>query len=262
MFLLSKTFWFLFQPVNIMFALFVVAAILLYTKYTVLGRRLVVIGLCFGLTIAHSPIAQLMLQPLEDRFPRPPLPQNVTGIISLGGGLDLDVSANRGIVEIESAADRITELVLLGRRYPNAKLIYTGGTSNVFYGGPANGDLIRDYLTAFGIEPGRLIIEYKSRNTFENATLTYEMVTPKPDETYILVTSAFHMPRSMGVFRKNGWSVIPWPVDYRTTGKSEANRFFYSAILFMENASLAVKEWFGLLAYWMQGRTAEFFPAP
>lgn len=245
-----------------MFALFFVAAFLLHTKYSILGRRLVVIGLCFGLTIAHTPIAQLILQPLEDRFPRPHLPQNVTGIISLGGGLDLDVSASRGLVEVESAADRIAELVLLGRRYPNAKLIYTGGSSNSIYGGPANGDLIRDYLISFGIEPGRLIIETNSRNTIENATLTRDMVAPKPDETYILITSAFHMPRSMGVFRKIGWSVVPWPVDYRTTGKSEANRFFYSAILFMENTNLAVKEWIGLLAYWMQGRIDELFPAP
>jgi uncharacterized SAM-binding protein YcdF (DUF218 family) len=261
MYIISKIFWFFAQPINLMFAVLMIGTALLFSKFHILGRNLVVGGLFFGLLIAHAPIGQLLMRPLEDRFGRPADPQHIAGIISLGGGFELDVSASRGVVEIGSASDRINELILLARRFPEAKVIYTGGTSNILYDGVADGEIIRSYFKAFGIEPNRLIIEARSRNTHENAIFTRDLVKPSGDQSFLLITSAFHMPRSMGVFRKAGWNVIPWPVDFRTTGKPEFGRFFYSADLYLENTHLAAKEWIGLIAYWVGGLTGELFPS-
>lgn len=262
MYFISKLFWFFVQPVNIMFAVLTLGTLLLFTRFQLLGRRIVVAGLTFGLLIAHFPVSQILMIPLENRFPRPDLPPDITGIISLGGGFELEVSEARNAVEIGSASDRINESILLSRRFPNAKLIYTGGTSNVFYNSAFSGNSVRDYFISFGVDPQRLVIEAQSRNTHENAVLTRDLVNPTRDQPYVLVTSAFHMPRSIGVFRAAGWNVIPWPVDYRTKGNYELHRVFYNAILYLENTSLAAKEWFGLFGYWLGGLTADFFPAP
>jgi uncharacterized SAM-binding protein YcdF (DUF218 family) len=116
-------------------------------------------------------------------------------------------------------------------------------------------------FAALGVTADRLILEKKSRNTYENAVFTRELVTPKPGETWLLVTSASHMPRSMGVFRKAGWRVIAWPVNYRT-GHSAAVWLETSFPVRLQEFEWGYREWAGLLAYWLMGRTDALFPAP
>ena len=119
----------------------------------------------------------------------------------------------------------------------------------------------RAALVQAGIPADRVIYEAESRNTWENAVFSKEMVRPQPGERWVLVTSAMHMPRSVGIFRQVGWEVIPYPVDYRT--KHDATpwlRFeFGQNLVILDDA---VREWIGLTAYRLMGRTESLFPAP
>ena len=113
---------------------------------------------------------------------------------------------------------------------------------------------------ALGVEESRLVLENRSRNTYENAVFTREMVEPQPGETWLLVTSAFHMPRSVGLFRKAGFDVTPWPADYRTAGTERIGPAQDNVADSLQNLSVATREWIGLVAYRVTGRIDSILP--
>lgn len=108
----------------------------------------------------------------------------------------------------------------------------------------------------------RLILEERSRNTRENARFSAELANPKPGERWLLVTSAWHMPRAVGCFRRAGFPVTAYPVDYRTAGPRDATRFNTFASDGLLEFDLAVKEWIGLVAYKLAGYTDAWMPGP
>jgi len=144
----------------------------------------------------------------------------------------------------------------LARRYPAAKLVFSGGSGKLF-GGPAEADFVLPLFESFGIARERVMLEAKSRNTAENAQFTKELV-PKSGERWLLVTSAYHMPRSMGAFRRVGFAVEPYPVDWRTG--AEDNYAFSSLSAGLARTDTAIHEWLGLLAYRLTGQTTELLP--
>jgi uncharacterized SAM-binding protein YcdF (DUF218 family) len=119
----------------------------------------------------------------------------------------------------------------------------------------------RQILVSLGLPPQRIEMEERSRNTCENGTESKAALQPKPGELWLLVTSASHMPRAVGCFRAAGFSVTPYPVDYRTRGTNDLWRVTKSMADGLASTDLAVHEWFGLLAYRAAGMTAEVFPA-
>lgn len=262
MHLLSKIFWFFTQPVNFSMALAFLGLGLISLNKVRWGFRFAAAGLVLLLAFAHSSLPNLLVLPLENRFVRTELPGDITGFVSLGGGLDDIVAKSRSVTELESASDRLVELAVLGRRYPQAKLVYTGGTGNIIYQDGGAASVAEKLMLDLGFDASRLILEKRSRNTFENAVFTRELVKPQPGETWVLITSAFHMPRAIGTFRKAGWTVIAWPVDYRTRKDGAEWQFFFNAVTHLEIANLAVKEWIGLLAYRIAGYTDDVFPEP
>lgn len=110
--------------------------------------------------------------------------------------------------------------------------------------------------------PERLVLESRSRNTYENAVFTRRMVSPEPGETWLLVTSAFHMPRAKALFDKAGFPTVPWPVDYRTTGREGIGLLRDNPLDSLQTTTLAIREWTGLLAYRLTGRIDSLFPGP
>ena len=122
----------------------------------------------------------------------------------------------------------------------------------------AAGMVLRD----LGIGSDRLLLERKARNTAENAMLAKQLADPKPGERWLLVTSAWHMPRAMGLFRKAGFDVEAWPVDYRTAGPGDAWILFSSPVEGLRRLDFVVKEWVGLLVNRLTGRSDDLFPAP
>ncbi|MET3792676.1 YdcF family protein [Aquamicrobium terrae] len=262
-FYLSKLFWFVAQPVNLI-GLLIVAGILL----AIAGwRRLsLLLSFCAFLILAigaWTSTGALLLHPLEDRFARPdPAPAQVAGIIVLGGGFEGGVNLVRGGYELNSSGDRFVEAAVLARRYPQARVVVTGGSGSLMLEGEGDGDTAPRLLTALGVEPGRLVLENRSRNTYENAVFTREMVDSKAGETWLLVTSAFHMPRSVALFRKAGFDVVPWPADYRTAGNEHVGLTQDNVADSLQNLTVAMREWIGLLAYWLSGRIDSPLPGP
>jgi uncharacterized SAM-binding protein YcdF (DUF218 family) len=261
-FYLSKIFWFFIQPLNL--AIFLLLAGLLSAlvgrrKLFVTGSALAFLVLAFS---AWTSLGALMLNPLEERFPRPPLPQKVDGIVVLGGGFEGAINLARGGYELSSSGDRMVETAILARRFPEAKVVVSGGNGELFLEGEGDATTAPRLLTALGVAADSLILEDKSRNTYENAVFTRQLVTPKPGETWLLVTSAFHMPRAKALFDKAGFPTVPWPVDYRTSGKEGIGLFRDNPSDSLQVTTMAVREWIGLLAYWLSGRIDRPFPAP
>lgn len=262
-FYLSKIFWFFIQPLNLSIFLAFAGLLAMF-----LSRRRLAVGAVSAaflvLTLsAWTSLGALMLNPLEERFQRPAsLPEKVDGIVVLGGGFEGAINLARGGYELNSGGDRFVETAVLARRFPNARVLVSGGTGAILLDGEGDAATAPRLLVALGVAPERLILENKSRNTAENALFSKELVDPQPGETWLLVTSAFHMPRSVGLFRKVDFAVVPWPVDYRTSGREGISLFADNEIDALQNTTVAVREWIGLLAYWLSGRIDTLMPAP
>lgn len=261
-FYLSKVFWLFAQPLNL-------TVILLLAGFLAacFGRpRLAVSGCGLGLLVfvlsAWTTLGAVLLNPLEQRFPRPPLPAKVDGILVLGGGLNGDINKVRGGYELNAAGGRFVEAVILARRFPDAKVAVSGGSATLFGSDEGDATTAPRLLTALGVSADRLILEDRSRNTYENAIFSKQLIQPKPGETWLLVTSAFHMPRAKALFDRAGFATIPWPVDYRTTGKEGFGLAYDDQLGALSVTTTAVREWIGLLAYWLSGRIDQPFPGP
>jgi uncharacterized SAM-binding protein YcdF (DUF218 family) len=260
---LSKVVYFVITPSN--FFIFAVLAGLLLLAVTRLRRTgfgLTVVG-GLGLALGGlSPLSEAVLLPLEQRFPAyPPDGPAPVGIIVLGGGIEAGLSEARDQIVVNDAAERPIYLADLARRFPAARLVFSGG-SGFIRGGIAEADILSRQADVSGVPRTRLILENRSRNTQENAAFSASLVQPKPGERWLLVTSAWHMPRAVGCFRQAGFTVDAFPVDYRTRGWSDLTRFngFASDGLFQ--LDLAVKEWIGLVVYRWSGYTPDWLPGP
>jgi uncharacterized SAM-binding protein YcdF (DUF218 family) len=263
-FYLSKIVWFCLQPSSLLLILLVVGAGLLFTRFKRAGRRLVVIAAVLLVVGGLLPLSTWLILPLEERFSRAELSgRDVDGIVVLGGAEDSTVTTSRNVHGINEAGERFTETAALARRFPTARIVFTSGSVEILttptIGADAGGLVLED-LGISGRD--RLILERRSRNTWENAVFTKVLVDPKPGERWLLVTSAAHMPRAMGVFRQAGFPVEPWPVDYRTAGPWDLVRIFDKPSEGLRRLDQASREWVGLVAYWLTGRSDALFPGP
>jgi uncharacterized SAM-binding protein YcdF (DUF218 family) len=204
-----------------------------------------------------------MADVLENRFTRPATPPaTVTGVIVLGGGMDADVNTVRQGFELNRSGDRFVEALRLAVAYPEAKIVISGGGSVLSQDEETEATAGARFFAAFGIPASRLVLEDASRTTEENVQQIRELVSPQPGDTWLLVTSAFHMPRSVGLFRKAGFEVVPWPADYLATGIEPVDVRFAQPAENVSVTSIALREWAALFSYWITGRIPELFPGP
>ncbi|HEX4889281.1 MAG TPA: YdcF family protein [Alphaproteobacteria bacterium] len=260
-FFLSKALWILVQPSNLLLLAACIGAALLFTRWAKAGRIALTAALGLCLLVAALPVGNWMIYPLETRFPVPDDLGKVDGIIVLSGAFNAKNSAYRGAPVLNQYAQRFTTFMELARRYPEAKLLFSGGAVFPMHNGVTESDIGRWFFAAQGLDVQRILFEDKSRNTHENVMYSKQIAQPKPGEHWVLVTSAAHMPRSVGLFRKNGWNVTPYPAGYATMPFLETPR----GVDFggrLERLDDAVKEWTGLVAYYVLGRTSAIFPAP
>jgi uncharacterized SAM-binding protein YcdF (DUF218 family) len=263
-FFFSKTLGVMLLATNFMIGIGIAGLLLLLTRFASLGRKLVLASIVLFAICGFSPLGNLLLYPLEQRFPPWDAASGAPdGIVVLGGSIEPDLSLARGTAVYTGSVDRIVAAAALAHRYPRARIVFSGGNANLVSDDAAKeADYALAVFEGLGIAKDRLLMERQSRNTRENAEFSKAMAAPKPGERWLLVTSAYHMPRSIGIFRKAGFAVEPYPVDWRTGGRQDLLRFFTYAIEGLGRVEIAVREWMGLTAYWITGKTDEFFPGP
>lgn len=261
---MSKTLGIMLLPLNLLIEVGLLGVVLLFTRWAKFGRALMVVALLVLAICGFTPIGSLLMYPLESRFPPWDSSRGAPdGIVVLGGAIDTDPSAGHGEAAFSHSAGRIIAAAQLAHRYPTARILYSGGNANFLSDASAKeADYAAKVFEGLGIPKERLIIERESRNTFENAEFSKRLADPKPGEHWLLLTSAFHMPRSVGIFRKVGFEVEPCPVDWRLAGRSDLMHFPSFSEDGLQHTNLAVREWLGLIAYRLTGRTDELFPAP
>lgn len=263
MYYISKLFWGVSRPGMLLVVLLTAGLVLLTTRFQRTAKGLLLAALALTVVGGILPLSTIMLVPLEERFQRPELGDRaIDGIIVLGGGEDARVAAGRAVHGLSSAGERITEAVELARRYPTAKVVYSGGVTEILRQPASIAEAGAAVLRGLGIGDDRLVLEDASRNTWENARFTRDLVQPKPGERWVVVTSAWHMPRAIGNFRKAGFEVEPWPVDYRTLGWDDTWSLIDNPVKGLNQLDIAGKEWIGLIFNWLSGRTDALFPAP
>ncbi|MFC3225957.1 YdcF family protein [Marinibaculum pumilum] len=258
MFAVSKIAWAVIMPGNFLALALGLGLLAWLAGWRGLGTGLVLFaGLAF-LAIAVLPLGIWLARPLEDRHPRPELEgRRIDGIIVLGGASLPALSADRDAPQINMAAERLIAFGALARAHPEARLVFAGGQGTLAKAPISEADVARRVFTELGLPVERVIFEDGSRNTHENAAMARPLADPQPGETWLLVTSALHMPRAVQVFAAQDWPVLPYPVDYltlsRDTGVLPGIGFDLAGHLVLLNA--AMREWIGLAAYRLLGRT-------
>ncbi len=255
----SKTVWFFLRPETMLLLLFVLPYFLLRRERVEAATRTLSFALSVTVLIGLFPVGNVVLNPLERAYPVNPEINAPAGIIVLGGMEDIAPDHTGNVAQVNDAAERLIVAYELARRFPEATVLYSGGKL-VFNADNAGGfEVGPDILRRLGLPEERLIVEGRSRTTAENATLSREMVPDQGTGPWVLVTSAFHMPRALGSFCAAGWrNLIPYPVDYRGGDMFSAHQM--GSRQPPRQLNIGVKEWIGLLAYKLTGRTTAFFP--
>ena len=261
-FVLSKTVGFLLLPSNFLLLLAFAGAALLATRWKRAGLRMVIGAVVLLAMVGLLPVGTFIIHGLENRFPQWDAARGTPdGIIVLGNAISPKLSSALGEPVFSGSGSRMLAMAKLARAYPNARIIYSGGDASLFGNGVAETDFVYPALASLGIARERVQLETQSRNTAENAAFTKLLVKPKLGERWLLVTSARHMPRAIGCFRKADFRVEAYPVGWWAADVLDA-QWGRGLADGLKRLDAAAYEWIGLLAYRLSGRTAELFPSP
>jgi uncharacterized SAM-binding protein YcdF (DUF218 family) len=262
-YVLSKVFGTLLAPGMLLVTGLAIGVVLLWSKRGWHAGRILLSTLLLGLLILlATPLQPWLTETLENRFPaNPPLPERIDGIVILGGAVDPVISRSRQRISLNDAAERLTAGALLAKAHPEAVVVYSGGNADPLHPDPAEAPLAGALLMDLGVSPEHLRIEGESRNSYENALFSQRLVAPSSGENWLLVTSARHMPRAVGIFRRLNWPVIAYPVDYQSGGTMEWTNVDIP-MLRLRLFAQALHEWLGLVFYRLNGWTDHLFPEP
>ncbi len=253
-FVLSKILWPLLCPASLAF-LSLAAGLLVVRRWRGFGMALIAFAGLVLFVFGVSPVGHNLMHHLEQSSARPgPMPEKISGILVLGGAVETKASQKSGQPEVNDGADRILAGLTLAQRYPEARLVFSGGSGLLRDQELQESGVIRQLLENIGFPAERVVYEDKSRNTFENLRNTKDMFSPGPEERWILVTSAYHMKRAMAISRYLGWDLLPYPVDYQTSGDYVLWPESYDVLRSLYLSEFALREWAGFFAYRMTGK--------
>ena len=259
----AKILWMLLQPTSLIAEALVIGLILTRTRWHRLGRRLLAGGVIAFIAVGLLPLGEWLVIPLENRFPRADLERGAppTGIIILGGAEDARADPPRELAGLNESAERYTEAVALARRFPRTRVVFTGGTALLLLTAAGESVTAGRLLEALGVDKARLTLEGRARDTYENAVFSKQLVDPAPGQRWLLITSAWHMPRAIGCFRQAGFAVEPWPVDYRTSGRVQL-WLGTNVPEGLRRVDFVTREYLGLVMYYLTDRTSALLPGP
>lgn len=257
LFLLGKLVGAFLKAETWLFLLAVLLAWSVWTERRRLARRASGLLVAMLLLLGTVPLGDVMLGPIETHFAARSLDgEPLDGIIVLGGGEDVRASVASGQAQLGEGGDRYLAALALATQNPEARILFAGGSGrlrDVAGAEVSEASIAERIFLAQGISPGRLLFEARSRNTAENASRAFALARPDPDDRWVLVTSAFHMPRAMRSFEAAGWeNLVAHPVDYRSWRWSDALGWNLQRNLAMLNTGL--REWVGRAAYALLGR--------
>ncbi len=259
-FFISKLVWLLVSPDNLLLILILITLIFLFIGKQKIARNLLSTISALLFVIAFFPVGEWLLYPLESHFQtNPDLPDKIDGIIVLSGAEDAELSHLWGQVELGGTAERDLSFLTLARQHPKAKLLFTGGSGSLLKQEYKGADVAKKLFMQQNFDISRIIFERESRNTFENVIYSKKIVKPIKSENWILITTGWHMPRSVGIFCKAEWPVIPYPVDHQTH-KGNLFRINFDLSGNLNTLKTGIKEWLGLFAYYLSGKTTAFLP--
>ncbi len=258
-FVLSKIFWTLAQPLNALCLLGAVGLLVRpYRKRA--GQAMMTAALALILFFGGLPIGPLLVTWLERQYPPPAsIPEPVHGVIVLGGAFESHLSSATGQIVANDQVDRMLCFVDLARKYPGAKLVFSGGAGDILNPDALESDDARKFLQLAKLDRP-VIYEEKSRNTYENVLYSKEIVKPEAGENWVMTTSAYHMPRSVGIFEKAGWHVVPYQCDPKTDGTYNLFHRMPNIVGNFHLLNLAFKELLGSFVYYVTGKTAFILP--
>lgn len=256
----SKIFWSLAAPLNAL-CLLGLLGFIIRTKWDLLGQRILNTALILILVLGILPIGPLLITWLERQYPTPAeLPDKIDGIIVLGGAFEAYLTAKTGHIVSNDQLDRALCFTYLAKQNPNAKLVYSGGAGDIMNPEAMEGEDARKFFKLVGLDNREILYEEKSRNTYENVLYSMELTKPKNAENWIVTTSAYHMPRTMGIFKQFGWNVTPYQCDPKTDGTYDQFRRLPNVTGNFHMLNLAVKEIIGGIVYRLTGKSAFILP--
>lgn len=254
-FILSKIIWFLLAPLNFLTICTTLGLLFLRLKKSRAAFACFVISMIVFIIIGILPTGQNLTHYLETRYSKPEsMPAHVDGIIILGGAVESDASQISHMTEFNNAVDRVTAAMILSHKYPNAKIVFSGGSGRLIHNERVDSVDMKIFLKDMQFDTAKVVYEDQSRTTSENLINSKNKIHPKPDETWLLITSAAHMPRAMGVAQQLGWGLIPYPVDYRGPGRYLWVTQKFDVLDNFYLADLALREMLGIAAYKMNGK--------
>ena len=259
---LAKLFWFVFSPLSLVMGLLLAGILAGTLRKRRTSRWLIGLATLLLVVSTTTNLGLLLVRPLEARFERPAEPAAIDGIVVLGGGMNSSLNGLNGGWELNRAGDRFAEALRLALRHPEARILVTGGITAFSDAAETEAAAAMRFFTDFGIAPERLLAEDRARNTEENAQFAKALAAPRTSETWLLVTSAAHMPRSVGLFRKAGFEVTPWPTDYFTATDVWPSLALGSGTENLDILNAALREWAGLTAYYLTGKIDDWVPGP
>lgn len=249
-FVLSKLFWILAAPSHWLVMLVLATALCLLLRWHRAAKivSLMAVALLLVAWLAAGPLVQAW----EDQVRRPPWPAHVDGILVLGSGFDSALLRQRHAPQTNAGSYRLVEGLAAARRYRDARLVFTGGSGMLGGSLFPEADTARYVFIELGQDPKRMILESRSRNTYENILFSKTLVKPRQGEVWLLATSAMHMPRAMAVSRKLDWPMTPWPTDFMTG--AQTGRDIWEISGNFSYLDYVVHEWIGLAAYRISGK--------
>lgn len=261
-FILFKIAWAILRPGNLI-AISLAVGVLFWLlgggRWRRLGTTLTVAASAFLFAFLFIPLGTLVTRPLENHVPPVALPQSIDGIVILGGTVKPARTQKNNRPGLNESGERLVEGMALARQFPDARVVFTGGTIALFSEVEAEAVVARVVFEQLGFGGAQFVYESRSRNTRENAIFSKALAEPQPGETWVLLTSAAHMPRALAVFEAVDWPMLPMPVDYRSGDWSEP---LYDMVVTeeLELFEYGVREWLGLTAYNLRGWTRSFWP--
>lgn len=261
-FLISKLIETFLLPSNLVVLLGLIGILAMFLGRSRLGTAGIIASVLLLAICGWSPLGPAAVMVLENRFPQPIIDGPVTGIVMLGGAVNIHITQDRHSIAVNDNAERVYAVAMLARQYPSARILLSGGIAHVDSDHAfSESEGARELLLDLGVPQERIELEERSRTTFENAMESLAIAKPKPADVWLLVTSAYNMPRAVASFRAANFPIVPYPVDYRTRPR-DLHRPVSTIAGGLEFMDIAAHEWLGLATYRLLGKTSEILPDP